>query len=135
MVVKTNGIPFFRVGAPPVLGFILVGIGMFTGGTIWVLTHGHRIAQKTRWINFWIFGGSLRGMSRAASLQFGASGFHHRSSHDLRGKKRTPLRRKNLKQGPLSSPYTPNARSSVQAFLRKLLVRNRKEIGIPQPLV
>ena len=29
-------------GAPPILEPILVGIGMFTGGTIWVLTHhGH----------------------------------------------------------------------------------------------
>ena len=27
-------------GAPPILEPILVGIGMFTGGTIWVLTHG-----------------------------------------------------------------------------------------------
>ena len=29
------------VGAPPILEPILVGIGMFTGGTIWILTHGH----------------------------------------------------------------------------------------------
>ena len=28
-------------GAPPILEPILVGIGMFTGGTIWILTHGH----------------------------------------------------------------------------------------------
>ena len=34
--VKTNGI-FGGAGAPP----ILVGIGMFTGGTNWILTHGH----------------------------------------------------------------------------------------------
>ena len=31
----------FGVGAPPILKPILVGIGMFTGGTIWILTHGH----------------------------------------------------------------------------------------------
>ena len=30
----------FGVGAPPDLEPILVGIGMFSGGTIWVLTHG-----------------------------------------------------------------------------------------------
>ena len=29
------------IGAPPILEPISVGIGMFTGGTIWVLTHGH----------------------------------------------------------------------------------------------
>ena len=28
------------IGAPPILEPILVGMGMFTGGTIWVLTHG-----------------------------------------------------------------------------------------------
>ena len=27
----------------PILGPILVGIGMFTGGTIWILTRGHVI--------------------------------------------------------------------------------------------
>ena len=30
----------FGVGAPPILEPILVGIGMFTGGAIWILTHG-----------------------------------------------------------------------------------------------
>ena len=30
----------FGVGALPILEIILVGIGMFTGGTLWVLTHG-----------------------------------------------------------------------------------------------
>ena len=30
----------FGVGAPPILEPILAGIGMFTGGTIWILTHG-----------------------------------------------------------------------------------------------
>ena len=33
VVVKPSGIPFWLVGAPPILGLILVGIGMFTGGT------------------------------------------------------------------------------------------------------
>ena len=31
----------FGVGVPPILELILVWIGMFTGGTIWFLTHGH----------------------------------------------------------------------------------------------
>ena len=31
----------FGVGAPPILGPILVGIGMFTGGMIRILSHGH----------------------------------------------------------------------------------------------
>ena len=32
----------FGVGAPPILEPILVGIGMFAGGTeFWILTHGH----------------------------------------------------------------------------------------------
>ena len=30
----------FGVDAPPILEPILVGIGMFTGGTIWIWTHG-----------------------------------------------------------------------------------------------
>ena len=33
VVVKTNGIPFWGIGAPPILEPILVGIGMFSGGT------------------------------------------------------------------------------------------------------
>ena len=33
-------VPFWD-GAPPILEPILVGIGIFTGGTIWVVTHGH----------------------------------------------------------------------------------------------
>ena len=32
---------FHFVGAPPILEPILVGIGMFSGGAIWILTHGH----------------------------------------------------------------------------------------------
>ena len=31
----------FGVGAAPILEPIRVGIGMFTGGAIWILTHGH----------------------------------------------------------------------------------------------
>ena len=31
----------FGVGAPPILEPTFVGIGMFTGGTVWILTHGH----------------------------------------------------------------------------------------------
>ena len=34
VVVKTNGIPFLGICAPPILELILAGIGMFTGGTI-----------------------------------------------------------------------------------------------------
>ena len=37
----------FGVAAPPILEPILVGIGMFTGGTIWILTHGH--FEGTHW--------------------------------------------------------------------------------------
>ena len=39
--VKTNGIPFWDRCTTHFRTCILVGIGMFTGGTIWVLTHGH----------------------------------------------------------------------------------------------
>ena len=39
--VKTDGILFWGIGAPPMFEPILVVIGMFTGGTIWLLTHGH----------------------------------------------------------------------------------------------
>ena len=31
----------FGVGAPPILVYFSGWIGMFTGGTIWILTHGH----------------------------------------------------------------------------------------------
>ena len=41
VVVKTGLVSFWLVGAPPILEPILVGIGMFTAGTIWLLTHGH----------------------------------------------------------------------------------------------
>ena len=44
MAVGQNQWYHFGVGAPPILEPILVGIGMFTGGTIWILTHGHRTA-------------------------------------------------------------------------------------------
>ena len=36
----------FGIGAPPILEPILVGIGMFTGGTGFV-THGHVSGQDT----------------------------------------------------------------------------------------
>ena len=39
------------VGAPPILEPIFVGVGMFTGGTIWLLTHGHILFQKSDWEN------------------------------------------------------------------------------------
>ena len=39
MAVGPNRWYHFGVGAPPILEPI-VGIGMFTGGTIWILTHG-----------------------------------------------------------------------------------------------
>ena len=32
------------VGAPPILEPILVRVGMFTGGTIWILTHGQPVS-------------------------------------------------------------------------------------------
>ena len=35
------GIPLWGFCAPPILEPSLVRIGMFTGGTIWILTHGH----------------------------------------------------------------------------------------------
>ena len=38
------------VNLPPMFGPILVGIGLLTGGTIWVLTHGH-FSQK--WVLGW----------------------------------------------------------------------------------
>ena len=41
LAVDQNQWYHFGVGAPPILEPILVGIGMFTGGTIWTLTHGH----------------------------------------------------------------------------------------------
>ena len=39
------GSPFWGIGAPPRIEPICVGIGIFTGGTIWLLTHG-QIAQS-----------------------------------------------------------------------------------------
>ena len=38
-VVKTNGAILGLANSPPILEPILVGIGMFTAGTIWILTH------------------------------------------------------------------------------------------------
>ena len=47
VVVKTVlGSHFGVFGAPPVLEPILVGIGMFTGGTIWILTHGYMTKRR-----------------------------------------------------------------------------------------
>ena len=45
----------FGVGAPPILEPILVGTGMFTGGRIWILTHGHiRLSEcERRGANLW----------------------------------------------------------------------------------
>ena len=42
----------FGVGAPPILEPILVGIGMFTGGTR-SLTHGHLKQRMARHASFW----------------------------------------------------------------------------------
>ena len=42
MAVGQNQWYHFGVGAPPILEPI-VGVGMFTGGTIWILTHSHLI--------------------------------------------------------------------------------------------
>ena len=41
MAVGQNQRYHFGVGAPPIFVGILVGIGMFTGGTICILTHGN----------------------------------------------------------------------------------------------
>ena len=49
----------FGVGAPPTLVGILVGIGMFTGGTIWILTHGQILEDFFRFC-FVLFCLSLR---------------------------------------------------------------------------
>ena len=41
MAVAQNQWYHFGLGAPPILEPTLVGIGMFAGGTIWLLTNGH----------------------------------------------------------------------------------------------
>ena len=41
MAVGQNQRYHFGVGAPPILAYFSGWIGMFTGGTIWVLIHGH----------------------------------------------------------------------------------------------
>ena len=38
----------FGVGAPPILVY---GVGMFTGGTIWILSHGHVSTIECRMSN------------------------------------------------------------------------------------
>ena len=49
VVVKTNGIPFWLVGEFTHFRFHFSGwIGMFTGGTIWLLTHGHIYSATPR---------------------------------------------------------------------------------------
>ena len=45
MAVGLNQWYHFGAGASPILEPILVEIGMFTGGTSWILTHGHM------WVN------------------------------------------------------------------------------------
>ena len=47
LAVGQNQWSHFGAGAPPILDPIVVGIGMFTGGTMWILTHGH-LADRTR---------------------------------------------------------------------------------------
>ena len=46
--VKTNGTILGLVNSPPSLEPILVGIGMFTGGTIWILTHVGRRPGRSK---------------------------------------------------------------------------------------
>ena len=54
------GIPHFRVGEfTTQFRTILVGIGMLTGGTIWILTHGQMACRSPLLvalnISFWVF--------------------------------------------------------------------------------
>ena len=51
----------FGVGAPPILEPILVGIGMFTGGTIWVAVVGLEDQCVVAWLRK--LGGLLQGLS------------------------------------------------------------------------
>ena len=57
MAVGQNQWYHLGVGAPPILEPILLGIGMFTGGMIWTLTHGHIILldQTAAWLGPGIF--------------------------------------------------------------------------------
>ena len=50
VVVKTHGIPFWLAGefTPHVRTYFSGWIGMFTGGTIWLLTRGRRIGTQSR---------------------------------------------------------------------------------------
>ena len=45
MAVGQNQWYHFEVGAPLILVYVS-GIGIFTGGTIWLLTHGHMTGQE-----------------------------------------------------------------------------------------
>ena len=61
---KTMGY-HFGVGAPPILEPILVGIGMFTRATIWLLTHGQLGRNQGR--------GITRGLTQPTSVMQGIS--------------------------------------------------------------
>ena len=45
--IKTTG-TIFRAGAPPILVYFSGWIGMFTGGTIWILTHGLLFSKPSK---------------------------------------------------------------------------------------
>ena len=57
--VKTNGIPFWARCTTHFRTYF-TGIGMFTGGMIWILTHGHMaVAQKTGTQNGTLVSGNM----------------------------------------------------------------------------
>ena len=63
---QNQGIPFWLVGAPPILESILLGIGMFTRGTIWLLTHGQvsTLPNRSGLLGFpWATGRRLSGQN------------------------------------------------------------------------
>ena len=58
----------WQVNSPPILGPNLVGIGMFTGGTIWILTHGQVfIGSRCWWVCRLFFRVPLLGFSWGVS--------------------------------------------------------------------